>query len=103
MDIVKFLLRHNANVNEQDHDGWTPLEAAAQEGHHDIVDYLALYEADMHVREIDGLTPVGAAAKHNPSTYNQKVPHPLEVTRDEEETRDPRYWRPPEISSQEDM
>ncbi len=38
MDMVSFLLEHNANVNQVDSEGWTPLHVAASCGHTDIAE-----------------------------------------------------------------
>ncbi|MEJ2421201.1 MAG: ankyrin repeat domain-containing protein [Acidobacteriota bacterium] len=40
MELVKFLIKHGANVNAKSKDGATPLSLAAKEGHQDIVDVL---------------------------------------------------------------
>ena len=34
--VVRLLLNHGANVNKLDEDSWTPLHAAAANGHHQI-------------------------------------------------------------------
>lgn len=41
MDMVSFLLEHNANVNQPDSEGWTPLHVAASCGHPEIVECVA--------------------------------------------------------------
>lgn len=49
MDMVSFLLDHNANVNQPDSEGWTPLHVAASCGHPEIAEcvvHMSLYLAD---------------------------------------------------------
>lgn len=41
MDMVSFLLDQNANVNQPDSEGWTPLHVAASCGHPEIVECVA--------------------------------------------------------------
>lgn len=36
---VRLLLKHEAQVNQLDDDGWTPLHAACAEGHSNIARY----------------------------------------------------------------
>lgn len=40
MDIVRFLVEHNADINAQDNEGWTPLHAAVCCGSLPIAKYL---------------------------------------------------------------
>lgn len=38
MEMVTFLMEHNANVNRADSEGWTPLHVAASCGYPDIAE-----------------------------------------------------------------
>ena len=40
MDIVRFLVQHNADINAQDNEGWTPLHTAVCCGNLNIAKYL---------------------------------------------------------------
>lgn len=43
--LVEELLAKGAEVNAKDNDGWTPLQFAAQQGHHEVVLLLRKYGA----------------------------------------------------------
>jgi hypothetical protein len=47
--IVQNLLQNKANINAQDHNGWTPLYYACSEGHIEILDILIDANADLNL------------------------------------------------------
>lgn len=55
--VVKLLLHHGAALNKKDEDSWTPLHAAAANGHHPIAKYLLSQGASK-----DALTDEGETA-----------------------------------------
>jgi ankyrin repeat protein len=62
-DLVKRLLGEGQNVNQLDQRGWTPLMAAADEGHIDIVRLLIDWGADINAkRKDDGYTALMIAS-----------------------------------------
>lgn len=51
MDMVSFLVEHQASVNQADSEGWTPLHVAASCGYPDIaecVEYCPLVRRSPH-------------------------------------------------------
>nr|XP_046258421.1 protein phosphatase 1 regulatory subunit 12C isoform X2 [Scatophagus argus] len=61
MEIVTFLLEHNANVNQVDNEGWTPLHVAASCGYPDIADFLLQRGASLSAVNCDGDVPLDIA------------------------------------------
>ncbi|RJP34107.1 MAG: ankyrin repeat domain-containing protein [Phycisphaerales bacterium] len=75
--IVEMLIRHGADVNARQQEGWTPLQAAAKNGLLEIVDLLLAAGADVGLKAGNGKTAYdlavesgqhAAAAKVKPST-----------------------------------
>ena len=66
VDVVKLLLKHNADVNQaKTHSGATPVYIAAQEGHVDVVTALVAGNADVNQATTDtGATPVYIATEN---------------------------------------
>ncbi|CAG8443303.1 7218_t:CDS:2 [Diversispora eburnea] len=61
--VVAFLLAKQANVHQEDNDGWTALHNASARGHLKIVKYLLEHtEADVDVKSAKGHTPLMNAA-----------------------------------------
>ena len=56
--LVRLLHIHGADLNKPDLDTWTPLHAAAANGHHTIVAYLLSHGADRNKRTEDGEMPM---------------------------------------------
>uniref|UniRef100_S4RZ36 Protein phosphatase 1 regulatory subunit n=1 Tax=Petromyzon marinus TaxID=7757 RepID=S4RZ36_PETMA len=63
-DMVKFLVERDANINQADNEGWTPLHAAASCGYIDIAKYLIAHGA-------------------NVAAVNSESELPLDITEDE--------------------
>ena len=57
---VDFLIKHNANVNEKDYNGWTPLHYASFYEHLEIVKYLIGY-CDLTIKNNNGQTALDIA------------------------------------------
>lgn len=49
-DVVPVLLAHGADVNARQHGGWTPLQAAAQNGDVELIRLLLAHGADVKAR-----------------------------------------------------
>ena len=64
LDIVKYLVEQEANVNQADKDGDTPLNWAAKKGHLDIVEYLVEHRADVNQANKYGDTPLISAVRN---------------------------------------
>lgn len=65
LDIVKELIKNNANVNEKINDNWTPLHIASKHGHVDIVKLLIKNKANVNEPDENGWTPLHIAIKWN--------------------------------------
>lgn len=59
--IILLLLKHNANPNARENNGYTPLHAAAQNGDTDIIRSLLFNGADMTIRSNNGELPIDLA------------------------------------------
>ncbi|KAF2347057.1 Ankyrin repeat-containing domain, partial [Trinorchestia longiramus] len=60
-EIVRILVEHNAGVNLQSQNGFTPLYMAAQENHDAVVRYLLAHSANQSLATEDGFTPLAVA------------------------------------------
>jgi uncharacterized protein len=60
-NIVQLLLRHNANPNARETNGFTPLHTAAQNGDTEIIRSLLFSGADMTIRSHQGKIPLEMA------------------------------------------
>ena len=63
--LVEALLSWGAEVNPQNHGGFTPLHAASQEGHLRCVFTLLKAEASFNLPDNDGTLPIHVAAGYN--------------------------------------
>ncbi len=61
MTLTRLLLEFGADPNVQQQGGWTPLHAAAAQGHRELVEMLMAQGADPYARNNEGLTPMEAA------------------------------------------
>ena len=59
--VVELLLKHGADPNVREQDGYTPLHAAAQNGDVEIIRTLIYGGADLLARSEDGRTPLDLA------------------------------------------
>jgi ankyrin repeat protein len=60
-EIVKILVDAGADVNAQQHGGWTPLHAAAANGDRAAIDLLFAHGADAALANDAGVTPAALA------------------------------------------
>jgi ankyrin repeat protein len=60
--IVELLVRHGANPNHRDRDGWSAIHWAAEEGHQEIVSFLLDHKANPNVVSSYGTSPLHCAA-----------------------------------------
>ena len=64
-EVVRYLIKLGADVNQQDKDGMGPLHAAAQEGHLEIVSILLSSGGQVNRRSKEGITPFTLACWKN--------------------------------------
>ncbi len=67
VEIIRQLLRCNANVNLQNSSGDTPLHLAARQNNSDLVRQLLNHNANVNLQNSDGDTPLHFAAQQNNS------------------------------------
>src|SRR5437763_5327546 len=58
LDVVKFLVKQQAEVNAKNTDRSTPLHLATQDGHLDVVKFLVDQRAEVNTKESNGWTPL---------------------------------------------
>ena len=63
IEAVKQHLDAGADVNAEGDDGFTPLGAAAMEGHKEIAELLIANGADVNAKDWNGRTPLNQASK----------------------------------------
>ena len=63
-EVVRLLLRHNANVNSRSISGWTPLHRASVYGYTKVAQLLLEYGAGVDTRNESGDTPLTLASYH---------------------------------------
>lgn len=70
LQIVNLLIRHGADPNVREQNGFTPLHAAAQNGDVDIIRALLMGGADLTLKSTDGKTAMDVAmeAGHEKAT-----------------------------------
>ena len=78
--LVRLLHIHGADLNKTDSDSWTPLHAAAANGHHTIVSYLLSHGADRNKRTEEGETALDLVEEDDLTTLTV-----LQDTKDEVE------------------
>ncbi|XP_043915146.1 protein phosphatase 1 regulatory subunit 12C [Protopterus annectens] len=61
LDMVEFLVKHKANVNHADNEGWTPLHVAASCGYVEIAKFLLKSGANVAAVNSDGDVPLDIA------------------------------------------
>ena len=62
-NICRLLLEHNADVNIQDADGYTPLHLCARKGNENLCRLLLEHNADVNIQGKDGSTPLHLSAR----------------------------------------
>ncbi|TFK73285.1 ankyrin, partial [Pluteus cervinus] len=58
LDIARYLIDQQAEVNKVDNSGWTPLHIAVSAGHLDVVQELLGAGADVNRKNDKGITPL---------------------------------------------
>lgn len=67
--VVRLLLQHNASVNAQSQNGFSPLYMAAQENHDSVVKLLLANGANQSLATEDGFTPLLVAMQQVKSCH----------------------------------
>jgi ankyrin repeat protein len=65
INVVKWLLKYDANIHLQSNCGYTPLHLAARYGHVDICKILVNYHADIDIHDIWHHTALSLAITHH--------------------------------------
>ena len=61
-ECVRLLIKHGADINAQNKDGWTPLREACFRGHFEATELLLKAGADMEIKCDGGIGPRDEAA-----------------------------------------
>ena len=84
LSIVQLLVKHGADLNHRDRDGWSPIHWAAEEGHLEIVRLLLDYGANSNAVSSYGTSPLHCAANGGHvsivSLLLERVSDPLKTT-----------------------
>ena len=64
LEIVKYIVSRLEDKNPATNNGWTPLHAAAQEGHFEVVKYISNQLDDKNPIDNDGDTPQSIAEEN---------------------------------------
>nr|XP_020449792.1 protein phosphatase 1 regulatory subunit 12C isoform X1 [Monopterus albus]XP_020449793.1 protein phosphatase 1 regulatory subunit 12C isoform X1 [Monopterus albus] len=72
LEMVTFLLKHGANVNQVDSEGWTPLHVAASCGHADVTAFLLQQGASLSAVNCDGDVPLDIALDESTESLLQE-------------------------------
>jgi len=62
--LIKILLRHKADIDATDNEGWTPLHVAVQGGRVDIIKLLITRGADITIQNKAGDSPLDVALSY---------------------------------------
>jgi len=94
IDIVDFFVEHEADINEKNDDGITPLFVACHKVHLDVVEYLVEHGADINKENNGGFIPLYAACYEVHLKYF--VEHGADINK-----RDNNSYTPLQIACQE--
>ncbi|CAC5403686.1 unnamed protein product [Mytilus coruscus] len=64
IELVKWLISRNSDINYCTEDGWFPLLWASQEGHIDVVKVLLQHSADVNKCDSNGVSPLYIASEN---------------------------------------
>jgi ankyrin repeat protein len=65
IQLVEVLLKHGANVNQENNNGFTALYSAASDGNIPLAKLLRAYQADSIAIRVNGYTPLHIAVQYN--------------------------------------
>ena len=71
--LVRLLLKHNAVVNKQDNNGYTPLHRSVIRGVENLVRLLLEHKADVNIQQKDGFTPLHLSARYRVGDCSQII------------------------------
>ena len=74
-DVIRYLLKNGANVNQHDKFRWTALIAAVNGGHRETVEFLISNGADINAVGEDGSALRRAIEKNNAEMVNLLLKH----------------------------
>ncbi|RFU23992.1 hypothetical protein B7463_g12349, partial [Scytalidium lignicola] len=94
VDVIRVLIKHGANVNEQSQGGWTALHKAARGSRHDILRVLLLEsKADPSLPLENGSLPIHSAASWNsPECLELLVQAGSDINARNKTGRTPLHW-----------
>lgn len=75
LEAMRLLLENGANVNAQQHGGWTALHAAAQTGNREMLELLLAHGAHVYARAENNQTPLDLALLHGKAEAANVLEH----------------------------
>ena len=72
-NIVSLLLKHNADVNIQDKNGFTPLHWSVIKGVENLVRLLLEHKEDVNIQQKGGFTPLHLSARYSVRDCSQII------------------------------
>eukprot|EP01084_Bolivina_argentea_P043011 79271_1 len=92
-EMVKKLLQNEANVNEAEEGGHTPLWIASLQGHNDVIRILLSHPViDIDYKDLSGVNALWIACQNNNSEVVELLLHPRNVVIGEQTDNKADWW-----------